>query len=421
MEDNFEVLTEPAEEQTPVPETTEKQTPPVKVKRFRFLKGFLTGAFAALAIVALIAGSFARKYALFYDDGIDYWKIYQKLRAMKMVVDNGFLFDIDEEAMTEGIYKGFMSGLNDPYSAYFDADMYDAQKQSTSGTFYGIGVSLTQSAENNLITVLRVFRGSGAEAAGMLPGDILYAVDGDDITKMELESVVARIKGEDGSNVSIKVFRPELRDYVTMDVARGDVVMESAEWRMLDDSIGYLQIVDFNSPAYPQFAEGLADLKSQGMKALILDLRSNTGGLLNAAENVASDLLDGGLVVALRDKYGRGEDNMASEGTEFDGPMVVLVNGYSASASEVLTGALKDRERALVVGTKTFGKGIVQTMQAMGDGSAYKMTIAKYLTPNGTDIHGVGITPDVEIPYERSEDGTDNQLQRAVEEIKKMM
>ncbi len=394
----------------------------------RFSKGVLTGVLCSLAVMsAIIWGVYVMLVAR---DGagdavsggqLDYEEIQEKLSLLKNVVDSSFLYgeDADTEEMEEGIYKGFIASLGDPYTVYYTQEEYEALMESSNGEYVGIGVQMSQDLETNLITVIQVFRDSGAEEAGLLEGDVLSKVNGEDITGEDINNVVAKIKGDEGTYVTIEVYRESIGDYVTMEVERRAVSMDTVEWRMLEDGMGYIQITEFDQVTYGQFTEALEDLKAQGMEGLVLDLRDNPGGLLDQCVEIADDFLSEGVIVSTKTRVGDGTTYEADEEVRFDGEVVVLVNGNSASASEVLTGALKDHGRAQVVGTVSFGKGIVQNIIPLGDGTGLKITTSDYYTPNGTSIHGVGITPDVEA--EAGEGEADTQLEKAEEVLRENM
>ena len=395
----------------------------------RFLKGILAGVLASLVVVAAAVWGI---YILFSargirlgtgsegqvsdSSGIDYREINDKLDMLKKRLDGTFLYDMDEETMRDGIYKGFVASLGDPYTVYYTAEEYEALMESTNGEYVGIGVQFVQDPSTNLCTILRVFRGSGAEEAGLLSGDILYEVEGEDITQESSDNIVTKIRGEEGTAVKIRVYRPSTGDYVEVEVERRSVSMDTVDWKMLDGGIGYVQITEFDSVTYSQFTEALEDLQSQGMKGLLLDLRDNPGGLLDQVVEIADDFLDEGTIVSTRDKNDNEIVNSADSEVKYAGPIAILVNGNSASASEVLTGALKDYGLATVVGTTTFGKGIVQNIIPLGDGTAMKITTANYYTPNGTCIHGIGIEPDVEV--QAGEGDVDLQLEKAADVLK---
>lgn len=399
----------------------------------RFLKGVLTGILCSLAVAAVVTWGIyvflsARNGSALQigQTEADYGEIGQKLEMLKGMVDTTFLYESDEEAMKEGIYKGFIAALGDPYTVYYTAEEYEEMMESSDGEYVGIGVQISQSESTNVITVIRVFRGSGAEEAGMQAGDMLYKVDGEDITGEDVNSVVAKIRGNAGTTVHIEVYRDSVKDYVEMDVERRDVSMDTVEWKMLENGMGYLQITEFDGVTYEQFVMALEDLKAQGMKGMILDLRDNPGGRLDQVVEIADDFLSEGTIVSTKNKNGLGSTYEADEEVRFEGPMVVLTNGNSASASEVLAGALKDYEKAKLVGTTTFGKGIVQSIYPFEDGTAIKITVSDYYTPSGANIHGTGIEPDIVEEWKKSEDETqDNQLDRAKEilavEMKKNM
>lgn len=406
MDENL--LEEPAE----MPEKTGKS----------FSKGFFFGVITCL--ICCIIG---------FGIGIFIWmqkdakenaairKVEAKINTLDAMLSEGFLYDMDAEKMEDGIYKGFVSALDDPYTVYYTAEEYQKLQESNTGKYYGIGVSISQNAETKIITVVRVFRGSGAEKAGILPGDLFSKVDGEDITSEDINNVVAMIRGEEGTTVEMEIYRPSTEEFLTMTVDRGEIKQDMVEWKMLEDGIGYIQLLEFSSVTHEQFQEAMEDLKNQGMKGLVLDVRDNPGGLLDSVVDIADDLLGEGVVVSLKNKNGEGGDYTSDAETLFDGPISLLVNGNSASASEVLTGALKDYGRATSVGTQTYGKGIVQNVIPLGDGTALKMTIASYYSPKGINIHGTGIEPDIVIEYENREDGTDNQLEKAVEVLKEKM
>ena len=386
----------------------------------RFLKGVLTGVLCSLIVAAAaVWGIYFLRPAGGRETGpteARYGEIGEKLEMLKGMVDRLFLYEADEGAMAEGIYKGFIAGLGDPYTVYYTAEEYEEMMESSDGEYVGIGVQITQSESTNLITVIRVFRGSGAEEAGLQAGDVLYKVDGEDITGEDINNVVAKIRGNAGTAVHIQVYRDSVKDYVEMDVERRDVSMDTGEWGMLGGGTGYLQITEFDGVTYEQFVTALEDLKAQGMKGMILDLRDNPGGRLDQVVEIADDFLTEGIIVSTKDKNGLGTTYEADEELRFEGPVVILANGNSASASEVLAGALKDYDKATLVGTTTYGKGIVQSIYPFDDGTAIKITISDYYTPSGANIHGTGIEPDVAVEREKSGDEEqDNQLDRAKE------
>ena len=342
-----------------------------------------------------------------------------KLDFLKDVIDLKYLEKTDEKTLEENIYKGLLQGLNDPYSVYYTKDEYDALKEETSGSYCGIGALVSQNADTGVITAINVFKGSPAEKAGMKNGDIIYKVEDKEVTGEDLNNVVAKMKGEKDTKVKINVYRTSEKEYIDLEITRDKVDVPTVEHKMLDKSkgIGYIQITQFEEVTYDQFKEALDDLKKQGMKSVIFDLRNNPGGLYDTVCEMLDDLLPEGTLVYTKDKDGNKQEKK-SDANFLDMPMVVLQNENSASASEIFAGAIQDFGAGKIVGTQSFGKGIVQSIIPLSDGSAVKLTVEKYYTPKGVNIHGKGITPDVKM--EISKDGKkDNQLQKAIEVIEK--
>ena len=342
-----------------------------------------------------------------------------KLDFLKDVIDLKYLEKTDEKTLKENIYKGLLQGLNDPYSVYYTKDEYDALKEETSGSYCGIGALVSQNADTGVITAINVFKGSPAEKAGMKNGDIIFKVEDKEVTGEDLNNVVAKMKGEKDTKVKINVYRTSEKEYIDLEVTRDKVDVPTVEHKMLDKSkgIGYIQITQFEEVTYDQFKEALDDLKKRGMKSVIFDLRNNPGGLYDTVCEMLDDLLPEGTLVYTKDKDGNKQEKK-SDANFLDMPMVVLQNENSASASEIFAGAIQDFGAGKIVGTQSFGKGIVQSIIPLSDGSAVKLTVEKYYTPKGVNIHGKGITPDVKV--EISKDGKkDNQLQKAIEVIEK--
>ena len=391
-------------------------------KNRSFLKGVLAGIAGCLIVLA--GGIWCLSVALGItgsdsESGFDLSEVQAKLALIMYEIEDGYLYDIDYDALEEGIYKGMVDALGDAYSEYYTEEEYTELLESSTGEYVGIGVQVMQDEETNLITVYRVYEDAGAYEAGVLAGDIIYEVDGEDITDQDINTVVAKIKGDEGTYVEITVYREQTDEYLTFTIERRTFSDVTVEYELLEDGVGYIQITGFEEATYEQFLEALEDLTAQGMEGLIIDLRDNPGGLLTSVVDIADALLDEGVVVSMEYKDGTGEVYTSESETQFDGELVVIVNGNSASASEVLTGALKDRERAIIVGTTTYGKGIVQSIFSLGDGSGLKITIADYYTPNGTSIHGIGIEPDITV--EEGDTNTDDQLEAALEALREQM
>lgn len=345
----------------------------------------------------------------------------QKLDTLKSVIDKYYYEDYDEAALADGMYKGLMSGLGDPYSTYYTKEEYDEMMESSEGTYFGIGAYLQQDADNMQIKVVRPIPDSPAEKVGLMTEDIITQVDGEDISGQDLNLVVSKIRGPKGSQVKITIYRPSVGEYMDFDIIRDKVESITVEYKMLDDEIGYLMLTEFDEVSTGQFTKAMDDLNSQGMKSLILDLRDNPGGNVDVAVDIADYFCPEGLVVYMEDKNGNREEYKSDASHHFEKPVVVLVNENSASASEILCGALIDYDKATLVGTKTFGKGIIQQIMPMGDGSGVKVTVGKYYSPKGRCIHGEGFNPDVEVELDVDKylnEGIDTQLDKAIEVLK---
>ena len=348
----------------------------------------------------------------------------EKIDEINRYIDSYFYFDKDPDKQEEAIYDGIMAGLDDPYSVYYTKEEYEDLMEEDSGEYVGVGAVVTQD-ESMVVSVVRPIPGSPAEEAGILAEDIIVEVDGTEITDQELSLVVDMIRGEEETTAHIKVYRQSEADYFEFDMVRRVVENYSVYHEMLPDNIGYIQIQQFYDNTPKEFKEAIEDLKSQGAKGLIFDVRDNPGGLLNAVTDMCDYVMGEGTIVTVEDRDGRVlNDYESDEEQQIKLPMVVLVNGNSASASEIFTGALKDSGKAKIVGTTTFGKGIVQSVIPLSDGTAIKLTIAKYFTPNGNDIHKIGIDPDyeVELPDGRKNavnlpHDEDPQLDKAIEII----
>lgn len=345
-------------------------------------------------------------------------KVSTKLEFLEKLIDAKYLDESDEEKLEESVYKGLLQGLDDPYSVYYTSEEYAALMEETSGTYCGIGALVSQSAETGAITAINVFDESPAMKAGMKNGDIIYKVGNEEVTGEDLNSVVAKMKGEKGTKVQINVYRSSEKKYIDLEITRDEINVPTVEYKMLDkkSGIGYIQITQFEEVTYDQFVTALEDLKKQGMKSVIFDLRDNPGGLYDIVCKMLDKLLPEGTLVYTMDKEGK-KVEQTSDADCLDIPMVVLQNENSASASEIFAGAIQDFGAGKIVGTQSFGKGIVQSIIPLSDGSAVKLTVEKYYTPKGVNIHGTGITPDVVVEAGEDEN-VDNQLQKAMEVIK---
>ena len=341
-----------------------------------------------------------------------------KLKLLEQCADDYFLFDTaDAKDYQDNIYKGFMNALDDPYSCYYTADEYQTMMESTSGTFSGVGATLTKDADTGYATIVNVYEDSPAEKAGLKAGDILEKIDDHEVGDEQLDTVVSWIKGEKGTDVKITVLRDG--EELELTATRDTIEVKTVSYEMKENQIGYIRVSEFDTVTYDQFKEALDDLEKQGMQGLIVDLRNNPGGSLDTVTNMLRLLLPEGTIVSTKDKNGK-TDEITCDGThEFKKPMAVLVNQYSASASEIFSGAVQDYGTAKIVGVTTYGKGVVQQLMDLGDGTCLKVTIAEYYTPNGRSINGKGVEPDVKVEYQYDEENpkADNQLDQALSTV----
>lgn len=352
-------------------------------------------------------------------------KVFDKVGQLEQLIDKYYLEDVKDEAIADGIYKGVMKSLGDPYSTYYTEEEYQALLESSSGVYCGIGATVTQDIDTGVISIVKPFVEGPAYAAGLLPEDIIYKVNGKEVTGLDLSEVVSRIKGEEGTKAKITIIREGESKPLEYSIKRKTIEVPTIEYQMLDNKIGYISVSEFDEVTAEQFRKALDDLESKGQKGLIVDIRNNPGGLLTTVVDMLDRMLPKGLIVYTEDKYGNREEKNSSAKEEFKKPVAVLINGNSASASEIFAGAMQDYKRATIVGTTSFGKGIVQSIIPLYDGTAIKVTVSKYYTPNGKNIHGIGITPDVEVELNEKlksqvviDKKEDNQLQKAIEIIK---
>lgn len=405
--------------------------PPRKKKSQGFASGMIIGAVSAfmaviLLILSVAAVCIAKGYihigvngdvyiqsdAVTDSDGIGS-EVEGKLNAIDSVLESFYFGDVDDETAKDNIYKAYLSSYGDKYTMYYTADEYKALKESTNGKFYGIGAVCQLSGEGGVLLVDVYDNGAGYQA-GLRSGDRVVNVDGRDITDMELSSAVALIKGDKGTSVTLEVIRGTER--LTFSAVRDAVEAKTVSYTLLDNNIGYLSISQFEEVTTKQFKAAVEDLQSQGMKGLVIDIRNNPGGLLDTVVGMLKYMLPDGLIVYTEDKQGNRKEYKGQDNDEFNLPLAVIVNGNSASASEIFAGAIQDYGKGTIIGTQTYGKGIVQTVKPLTDGSAIKFTIAKYFTPKGQDIHGKGVTPDIVVEYDTDAD-VDTQLDAAIKNV----
>lgn len=378
-------------------------------------KNFLQGALFGALIMLCGTGVVSCGIRLSEDASSE-----EKLSVLKGLIDENYIGDVDEEALEEGIYKGYIQGLEDPYSVYYNEEETKDLYETTEGEYSGIGAVLSQDLESGVITLVQIYEDSPAAKAGLKDNDILTKVGDIEVTGMDLSEVVTYIKGEKGTDVDLTVLRGEDAEEITVTATRDTVEAQTVKYEMLEGQTGYLSVSEFDSVTYAQYEEALNELTAQGMTGLIVDLRNNPGGNLNTVCEMLDLVLPKGTIVYTEDKDGKRETATSDDEHQINVPMVVLVNGNSASASEIYAGAIQDYGIGKIVGTQTYGKGVVQQIFDLGDGTSVKLTIAEYFTPNGRNIDGEGITPDVEVEFEADENNpeADNQLEKALEVMK---
>ena len=329
----------------------------------------------------------------------------QKLDEVQSLIEEYYLNDVDADLLSTYLFKGIAVGLDDVYANYYSEEELESVLDSSRGSYTGIGAMLAQDAQSGTITVNEVYEDTPASEAGLQVGDELLAIDDTSLTDVQLSDLVSMIKSKDG-DFSITVYRPVEEKEVVLSISLGDVELQKVSHEMKRDGIGYIKIDEFTETAVDQFREAAEDLEDQDMQALIVDLRDNPGGLLTSVCDILDEVLPEKLLVYTEDKNGEREEYYSDQSRTVDCEIAVLVHGGSASASEIFAGAMQDYDRGPIIGTKTYGKGIVQRTFPLSDGSAFKMTVEKYYTPNGQDINGNGITPDIVV--EEAKDDTEN-------------
>lgn len=362
------------------------------------------------------------------DKKLDDEYVLERINEVKSMIDKNYYKKADDYDVLMGMLKGAVSSLNDPYSYYMTEDEYKKFNEETDGEFAGLGIYVSGSIDDNLITIVSPMKGTPADRAGLKTDDKIIKINGEDFTADKMDDAVKIMRGKPGEKVKITILRRDKNgkaQFLDFDIVREIIKVQTVSSKLLKDNIGYISISGFDTPTYNDFNKQYKELKKQGMTKLILDLRNNPGGLLTTSTQVVNTFLDGGLIMYTLDKQNNKETINATKGAD-DIKIVVLVNKGSASASEIVAGALKDRKRATIVGTQTFGKGIVQTVYNMPDGEGLKLTTSAYYTPSGVNIHGKGIAPDVKVELNEevktiSIDNLDkdNQIQKAIEILNK--
>lgn len=361
-------------------------------------------------------GNYVRLSRASYDELASYKETYKKVDILRRYIKRNYYKEVSDEELMDGLYSGIFYSLDDPYSMYLTKTEYDNEIASLTGDYSGIGVTVAADVQADMIIVIAPSKGTPAEAAGLRAGDYIRSVDGVEYSASELGICAAAIRGNEGTDVTLGIVRKDESFDVT--ITRARIKMQSVSCEMRDDGIGYIQVSSFLNRTGNDFSLAVKDLESQGATGLIVDLRNNGGGLVDGAVAVADVLMDKATVVYTEDHDHNRYYYKTSDG-KTDIPLVVLINGGTASASEILTAGLQDNGRCRVVGTKSFGKGVIQEVEELSDGSAIKLTVLQYFTPSGKVIHDVGITPDVVVELTDDcfdEDGylvNDVQLERA--------
>ncbi len=393
-----------------------------KKKKSGFGKGFAAGAVVMAVVCTSLFVLTSGVRGLSAGSGVLDNSTKTKIQSLAQFIQSNYYEDVDTETFQEGLYAGLFENL-DVYSQYYTADeAKELFETNVSGTYCGIGASLQQDAETKTVTVMHVYDGSPAQENGLKEGDVIVSADDYDASSMDLSEFITHVRGEENTQVHLVIARSGESENLEFDITRKNLVLPTVTSQMLKNNTGYIQVTEFTEHTTEQFEEALQTLQDQGMTALIVDLRSNPGGMLTSVCDMLDDILPKGLLVYTEDRSGNREDYNSTDDKSLDLPLAVLVNGNSASASEIFAGAIQDRKAGTIVGTTTYGKGVVQSILSLKDGSAFKLTTSRYFTPNGTCIQGIGITPDVELDYEFTgpEDATysvdyDNQIQKALE------
>lgn len=373
---------------------------------FDFLRGVIMGAAGCILVllsaltIAQYAGKINVAAGLKWDENgmsKEAVEIKDKAEILSSYINRFYLNDIDYGKMGDIIYKAMVSGLDDKFAAYYTKDEYKDISEKTKGEFCGIGAYISQGKNDNYLKVAGVVKGGPAEKAGIKKGDIIVEVDGENIQGKDSSYAISKMKGKKGTNVSISVMRKGNKKPITFNIKREVIHDNTVSYKMLDNNIGYISVSAFETVTKKQFKSAVDCLEKKNEKGLIIDLRDNGGGLLDTALDMLDQILPKKLVVYTKDKNGVAEEYYTKDDKEIKIPIVILVNGNSASASEVFCGALRDYGKAKLLGTKTFGKGIVQSSFAFRDGTGLKFTTSKYYTPKGINIHGTGFEPDIKV------------------------
>lgn len=386
-------------------------------------KEYASGVLTGVLVVALASGGVKFVQQRQYNGVLSDSSHVQKIEYLEKMIDQEYLGEVDNDEMAEGVYAGLVYGLGDVYSRYYTADEYAQETASTDGAYAGIGVSI-QKNKNGGVQIAECYEGGPGADAGLQTGDVITAINDTDVTDMELSDVVSLIRENKDKTIVLTVFRENEEKSREISVDVTDVELPSVFGEMLDKKTGYIQITQFTGVTPQQYKDMFDELKDKGMERLVIDLRDNPGGLLTSVCDILREILPEGLIVYTEDKYGNREEETCDGKHQLNMPLAVLVNENSASASEIFAGAVQDHGVGTIVGTTTYGKGVVQELRQLSDGSAVKLTVSNYYTPNGNSINKVGIKPDVEVKLasellnkDEITHEEDNQLQKALDVI----
>lgn len=389
------------------------------MKHKEYAAGVLTGILVVILAVGGVKFVQQRQYNGVLSDSSHV----QKIEYLEKLIDQEYLGEVDNDEMAEGVYAGLVYGLGDVYSRYYTADEYAQETASTDGAYAGIGVSI-QKNKNGGVQIAECYEGGPGADAGLQTGDVITAINDTDVTDMELSDVVSLIRENKDKTIVLTVFRENEEKSREISVDVTDVELPSVFGEMLDKKTGYIQITQFTGVTPQQYKDMFTELKDKGMERLVIDLRDNPGGLLTSVCDILREILPEGLIVYTEDKDGNREEETCDGKNKLNMPLAVLVNENSASASEIFAGAVQDHGVGTIVGTTTYGKGVVQELRQLSDGSAVKLTVSNYYTPNGNSINKVGIKPDVEVKLasvllnkDEITHEEDNQLQKALNVI----
>ncbi len=406
----------------------EEETPDGKGRSGQFFAGFLAGVGASLLCFLLFClGWKAAQFGLLGSLGggtkenagaevlTDGNTLY-KLNEIQYLIENNYLEEVDGELLSAYLFKGVAAGLDDVYANYYTAEELSYVMDSSRGQYTGIGAVLREELETGKILVDEVYAGGPADTAGLLPEDVLLALDDTSLEGLELNDAVTLIKGKEDA-FTLKVYRPSTEEELELSVVCGAVEVPAVSSEMAAEGIGYIRLTEFTESAVTQFTEAAEALRAEGMEKLIVDLRGNPGGLLSSVCDILDEVLPESLLVYTEDREGKRQEYYSDRKRSLDCEIAVLVDGGSASASEIFAGAIQDYQVGPIVGTTTYGKGVVQNTFTLSDGSAFKMTVEKYYTPLGQDINGNGITPDIEVETPKDTEEGDPVLEAAIEAL----